>query len=187
MVRQLLFIQGGGACVHDEWDDKLVESLRDSLGPDWDVRYPRMPSEENPGYAAWKPAILGEIAGLEDGAIVVSHSVSAPILVNALAECPPDKPLGALILVSPPFVGEGGWPGEEYATPADLGARLPKDVPVHVFQGDADDTVPPAHADLYARAIPQASIHRLSGRDHQLNNDLQEVGNLIKRMSRPSS
>jgi hypothetical protein len=25
-IRQILFIQGGGAGAHDEWDDKLVES-----------------------------------------------------------------------------------------------------------------------------------------------------------------
>jgi hypothetical protein len=27
-TRQILFIQGGGAGTHDEWDNKLVESLR---------------------------------------------------------------------------------------------------------------------------------------------------------------
>ena len=42
-----------------------------------------------------------------------------------------------------------------------------------------DDTVPPAHADLYARAMPQAQVHRLPGRDHQLNNDLGEVASAI--------
>ena len=43
--RQLLFIQGGGAGAHDEWDNKLVESLRRELGPDYEIRYPRMPNE----------------------------------------------------------------------------------------------------------------------------------------------
>lgn len=31
-IRQVLFIQGGGAGTHDEWDGKLVESLRRELG-----------------------------------------------------------------------------------------------------------------------------------------------------------
>ena len=26
-ARQILFIQGGGAGTHDDWDNKLVESL----------------------------------------------------------------------------------------------------------------------------------------------------------------
>ncbi len=52
MKRQLLFIQGAGAGTHDEWDDKLVASLREHLGPGWDIRYPRMPDEDEPSYAA---------------------------------------------------------------------------------------------------------------------------------------
>ena len=46
---------------------------------------------------------------------------------------------------------------------------------MHVFHGLQDETAPPSHADLYALAIPQAQVHRLPGRDHQLNNDLSEV------------
>jgi hypothetical protein len=84
---QILFIQGGGAGTHDEWDDKLVDSLRRELGDGYEIRYPRMPDE--------------------------------------------------------------------------------------------DETVPPAHADRYARVIPQARLHRLPGRDHQLDDDLSEVARAI--------
>jgi len=37
---QILFIQGGGTRVHDEWDVQLVDSLQRELG--LQVRYPRM-------------------------------------------------------------------------------------------------------------------------------------------------
>ena len=40
-ARQILFIQGGGAGAHDEWDDKLVKSLRRELGSGYEVRCPR--------------------------------------------------------------------------------------------------------------------------------------------------
>jgi pimeloyl-ACP methyl ester carboxylesterase len=53
-----------------------------------------------------------------------------------------------------------------------------------VFHGLRDETAPPSHADLYARAIPQARVHQLPGRDHQLNNDLSEVAEAI-RINRP--
>ncbi|MGP4032578.1 alpha/beta fold hydrolase [Pseudarthrobacter sp. 1C304] len=52
-------------------------------------------------------------------------------------------------------------------------------MPVYVFHGRADHAVPPAHADLYAAAIPQALVHRLPGRDHQLNNDLSDLAKVI--------
>jgi hypothetical protein len=31
-TRQILFVQGGGAGPHDEWDDKLCDSLRRQMG-----------------------------------------------------------------------------------------------------------------------------------------------------------
>ena len=175
----ILFLQGGGAGTHDEWDDKLVDSLRRELGPGHEIRYPRLPSEDDPSYAAWSPAIRAELDTLPDDAVVVAHSVSAPVLLHTLTSHP--RTLGMIILLAAPFVGSGGWPSDEYALPPDLGTHLPPGVPVHVFSGDADDTAPPAHADLYAAAIPQARLHRLPAHDHQLNNDLREVAETITR------
>ena len=178
-TRQILFIQGGGAGTHDEWDNKLVESLWRELGDGHEVRYPRMPDEDDPSHATWSPAIRREMADLDDGAIVAGHSVGATILINALAEQPPECVLEAIVLIAAPFVGEGGWPSDEFELPKDLGARLPHGVRVHVFHGLGDETVPPSHADLYAQVIPQARVHRLPGRDHQLNNDLSDVAKAI--------
>jgi hypothetical protein len=178
-ARQILFIQGGGAGAHDEWDDKLVESLRRELGDGHEVRYPGMPDEGDPSYARWSTAIRREMADLDDGAVLAGHSVGATILINALAEQPPERGLGAIVLIAAPFVGEGGWPSDEFEQPSDLGARLPQGVQVLVFHGLQDETAPPSHADLYAQVIPQAQVHRLPGRDHQLNNDLSEVARAI--------
>ena len=183
-TRQILFIQGGGAGVHDEWDDKLVESLRRELGGGYEVRYPCMPGEGDPGYARWSAAIRREMADLDDGAVVAGHSAGAAILVNALAEQPPEKGVAAIVLIAAPFVGPGGWPSDEFDLTSDLGARLPPATRVHVFHGLQDETAPPSHAGLYALAIPQAQVHHLPGRDHQLNNDLGEVAEAI-RISRP--
>jgi pimeloyl-ACP methyl ester carboxylesterase len=180
--RQVLFIQGGGAGTHDDWDDKLVDSLRRELGDGWEIRYPRMPAEDDPSYAAWGPALVRAMATLEDGAIVVGHSVGGTILIQTLAEQAPDAELGAIVLIGAPFVGDGGWRGEEFELSTDLGSRLPPGVPVHVVHGLEDDTAPPAHADLYARTIPDAHLHLLPGRDHQLRNDLADVARLIRSL-----
>ena len=181
-TRQILFIQGGGEGSHDEWDDKLVDSLRTELGDVFEVRYPRMPAEDDPRLATWGPAIRLELSTLDDGAVVVGHSVGATILVNVLAAESPPSDLGAIVLIAAPFVGAGGWPGDGFELPSDLGARLPRGVPVHVFHGSEDETAPPAHADLYAHAIPQAKVHRLGGRDHQLGNHLGDVARVIRSL-----
>ena len=189
-ARQVLFIQGGGAGAHEEWDRKLAESLRRELGDGYQLRYPRMPDEGNPGYARWSAAIRRELADLDHGAIVVGHSAGAAILVGALAgqppetvppkTMPPETGLALLALIAAPFIGPGGWPGDEFELAGDLGTRLPAGARVHVFHGLQDQTVPPSHAGLYAAAIPQAQVHLLPGRDHQLNNDLGAVAEAIR-------
>ena len=179
-ARQILFVQGGGAGAHDEWDSKLAESLSGELGDEYEVRYPRMPDEGDPHYARWSAVIWRKMTALDDGAVVAGHSIGAAILLGVLAAQPPEKELGAIVLIAAAFVGEGGWLSEEFELAGDLGARLPPGVPVHVFHGLRDETVPPSHAGLYARAIPQAQLHHLPGRDHQLNNDLSEVAEAIR-------
>lgn len=182
MKRQLLSVQGGGAKVHDEWDNKLVESLSRELGPSYEVRYPRMPHEDDPSYATWRARLQKEFASLKDGAILVGHSIGGTILINVLAEQPPKRKLGAIFLIAAPFVGEGGWPADDWQPQRDIGAKIPG-VPIYVYHGLADDTAPPSHAELYARAIPQAHVCRLPGRDHQLNNELREVAAVIETLS----
>lgn len=177
---QVLFVQGGGARTHDEWDGVLVESLSRELGAGYEVRYPRMPQEDEPSYARWSVALRQELADLDDGAVVVGHSIGGTILVQTLAEHPDDRALDAIVLVSAPFVGADGWSATDLELATDLGERLPAGVPVHVFHGLRDDLVPPAHAALYARAIPGASVELLAGRDHQLDGDLGEVARVIR-------
>jgi len=173
--KQVLFIQGGGNGVHDKWDNNLVDSLRRELGPAYEVRYPRMPKEADPSYTTWKAALAEEIAELDDGAILIGHSVGGTILINALAESPPKRKLAGVFLIAAPFVGPGGWPSGDIKPAASLGALLPPKTAIHLYHGSKDDTVPCAHVDLYERAIPGAFVHRLRGRNHQLNDNLAEV------------
>jgi predicted alpha/beta hydrolase family esterase len=180
--RQLLFVQGGGAGTHDEWDDKLVESLERELGSEYEIRYPHMPNEDDPHYAAWKAALEKEFAALDDRAILIGHSIGGTILLNAIAEQSTQGRFGALFLIAAPFVGDGGWSSDDLKFPHDLGSRLPDGVPIHIYHGLEDETAPAAHAELYARAVPQARVHRLPGRDHQLNDDLKEVAAAIKSL-----
>jgi len=176
----VLFIQGAGKNVHAEWDNKLVESLRRELGPRYVVRYPRMPNEDDPTLAAWRPVLERELVSLGNGAIVVGHSVGGTILINILAEAPPPVALHAIVLIAAPFIGEGGWESEEIEPRADLAERLAAGVPIHLFHGEDDHEVPIAHVELYARSIPRAQVHRLARRDHQLNDDLSDVARVIR-------
>jgi pimeloyl-ACP methyl ester carboxylesterase len=141
-----------------------------------------VPDEADPSYARWKDAIAGHIAALDDGAFLVGHSIGGSILINALAEDPPARRLGGVFLDATPFIGPGGWPGAEIGEGGDLGRRLPPETPIFLYHGSLDHTAPPAHADLYAHAIPGATVRRLPRRDHQLDNDLTEVAGDIREL-----
>jgi predicted alpha/beta hydrolase family esterase len=180
MKRQILFIQGGGAGTHDEWDNKLVDSLTQELGAGYDVRYPRMPNEADPNYGRWKAELTEMINALDDGAVVIGHSIGGTILINTLAGAPPKPMLAGVFLIAAPFVGAGGWPSDEIKPTAHLGARLPPNVPIHLFHDSKDVTAPFAHIDLYENAIQGAVAHRLPGRNHQLNDDLSEVAAAVR-------
>jgi predicted alpha/beta hydrolase family esterase len=180
MTVEILFVQGGGPNVHDDWDQKLVDNLVQALGPGYRVRYPRMPNEADPHYATWKPALVKELEALDDGAILVGHSVGGTMLIHALAEYSSGFRPRALVLVSAPFIGEGGWPSDELPAKKSFGAQLPSSV--LLYQGADDDTVPSKHAQLYEQAIPNAVLHVLPGRDHQLNNDMTEVAQGIRSL-----
>lgn len=182
MTIQVLFVQGGGEGVHDEWDNKLVGSLERQLGPNYEIYYPPMPNEAEPKYALWKAALKKEFARLDDGAILVAHSVGAAILISVLAEEPTETAPSGIFLVAAPFVGRGGWSSEGIKPMSDLGARLPKRWKIHLYHGTEDDTAPFGHVDLYEKAIPQAVVRRLAGRDHQLNEDMSAVAADIRQL-----
>ena len=183
MTVQVLFVQGAGANAHDGWDLELVKSLEQGLGTGYRVRFPRMPDESDPRYATWKPALLRELDSLADGAILVGHSVGGTILLHVLADPLPRVKLRALILIATPFIGTGGWPSDEIKSDVDFTQRLPAALPVFLYHGSDDETVPSAHVHLYARALPHASLRLLDHRDHQLNNDLGEIVRDIRSLS----
>ena len=183
-MRDVLFVQGAGERVHDEWDNHLVDSLRSELGAGYHVRVPRMPAEAEPSITSWGPALEAEIATLGPAAVAVGHSVGAGALLHVLAHAARTADLIAVVLIAAPYIGPGGWPSDDIESTAGLVARLPAGLPVLLYHGDADALVPVEHAALYAQVLPRVRVHRLPGRDHQLNNSLAEVAHDIKSLVR---
>ena len=70
MNTQVLFIQGAGKDAYKE-DEKLVASLRQLLGREYEVHYPAMQNEDDPVYETWKRQIEKNLLE-SDGVAVVS-------------------------------------------------------------------------------------------------------------------
>ena len=172
---QVLFIQGAGKDAHDHWDNKLVASLQAALGPAFTLFYPQLPKEADPTFAGWSAEIVRQIDQMDAPAHLVGHSIGGAILIHTLLRHPALLlKISGVCLLAAPYLGDGGWPSADISAAPNWNAV--RNVAVQLFQGDADQTTPRAHLDLYAKAMPQAQVHVLPGRDHQLNDDLTVVG-----------
>ena len=178
MKKQVLFVQGAGQGAHAE-DSRLVASLGKELGPDYEIRYPARPNEARLmtplGCASQR-----SFATMGEGIVLVGHSAGAATLLMFLADKKPRQALAGIFLIAAPFCGDGGWDCGDLKFPKALGAELPEGVPLFLYHGRDDKIIPFAHVELYAKALPQAGVCRLDGRNHQLNDDLSEVASDIR-------
>ncbi len=89
-----------------------------------------------------------------------------------------------VLLLAPPFVGEGGWSLPGFHLDARRAAPPLAAPSLYLFFGSADRTVPPAHAELYARTFPRAVIHRLAGGDHQFGGFMLRIAKAVRALAR---
>jgi len=184
MTTPILFIQGAGEGAW-EADSKLAENLQSHLGPGYAVHIPKMPDEDNPDLSTWIRTIADELERRGPGTLLVGHSFGGSVIARALCDPIGTMP-GGVFLVAAPFWGDDDWQLPTIELPPDAASRFP-DVPVFLYHGTADETVPVAHLEKFAKALPQAKAQKLSGRDHQLNDDLTEVAADIAALGSPAS
>ncbi len=176
MTRPILFIHGGGGEAAYEEDRILAASLRNALGPVYEVRYPKMPLEESAGYADWKARIAEELSALDNQVILVAHSVGGSILLKYLVEEQVKKPVAGLFLLAAPYFGaDKSWNYPELNLPQDFATKLPAIGRMFLYHSRDDEVVPFAHLALYSARLPQATIRILDGRGHQFGYDLADV------------
>lgn len=179
----VLFIQGAGEGSY-EVDKKLVKSLQQELGTEYDIRYPTMPNEDNAKYDQWKQRIKKELNAMREPIILVGHSVGASILAKSLTEFDAKKKISGIFLIAGPFWGSEGWHYEGYeklALPNGFAAKLPKSARIFLYQSPDDEIVPFEHMAFYAQKLPQATVRKTKG-GHQLNNNLSIVAKDIKNL-----
>jgi uncharacterized protein len=180
--RQLLFVHGGGKGAYAD-DSKLVASLKEKLGPGYVVRFPKMPNEAEPDYETWRRRILKELAVMGDDAVLVGHSIGASVAIKLVTDGELERSLAGVFLVSTPFwYDHEVWRWNEVELRSDAAKRIPRGLPVFLYHGRADEVVPFSHVGMYSKALPQAVVRRLGGRNHQLNDDLTEVARDISRL-----
>jgi predicted alpha/beta hydrolase family esterase len=179
--KQVLFFQGAGEGAYEE-DRELVKSLQDRLGTEYNVRYPKMPEEEDQGYEAWKAQISKELAALDNKVILVGHSVGSSMLLKYLSEENVENSIAGIFLIAAPYWGAGGWQVDGFNLDEGRASNLLKGLPIFFYHSRDDEIVPFTHLALHAEKFPQAIVREFDGRGHQFDNELSEVAVDIKML-----
>ncbi len=174
MIRHVLFIQGGGGEDDYKADSRLVTSLKEALGNHYEVHYPPLPTEATPDFGRIKQ-IEEEISRISGDIILVGHSLGASMLLKYLTEKEIKKRNLGVFLISTPF-----WEGDEdwkqgLRLQDNFPERVPGDVPIYLYHCREDEEIPFEHIEQYEQKLPQATVRKLSGCGHQLNNNLNIV------------
>ena len=176
----ILFVQGAGENAHAV-DRALADALAAELGDGFQVVFPRLPGEADPDAATWNRAIATE-ARRACAVVVVAHSAGAANVADMLAEGRRGELPGVrgMFLLAPPFIGPGGWALEGFHLDHATSRQALGGLPLHLYFGSDDQTVPPAHAALYEKVFPDATFHRLKACDHQFAGHLGRLAQDIR-------
>ncbi|MFD1032384.1 alpha/beta fold hydrolase [Metaplanococcus flavidus] len=176
MVKQVLFIHSAGPQGEQQGSSRLLKYLNDELGSDFRLLAPKMPTPEDPKYPEWKQVLKEEIASLEDGAILLGHSIGGSALLKFLSEEELGKSFAKVITIAAPYWGiDENWQLKDFELAEDFSARsslLPDAV---LFHSIDDEIVPFEHLEKYMESLPGATVRQLSGKDHIFQDGLPEA------------
>jgi predicted alpha/beta hydrolase family esterase len=179
MTNTILFIQGGGDDGYHA-DQPLVTSLQKTLGEEYAVAYPEMPSDESLPDFGWIQQITSEISKTTGDLIIVAHSLGASMMLKYLSENSVQKKITGIFLIAAPF-----WSGDEdwkkgLKLKQNFANELPKDIPLHFYQCKDDEEVSFTQFEQYKKRITYATFHEFKTGGHQFNNDLSQIAKDIK-------
>jgi uncharacterized protein len=171
-MQQVLFVHSAGPQGPGEGSSHMVAALREAPGAGYDLRYPIMPDPDDPAYAPWKSRVETEMAGLDDNALLLGHSLGGSVLLKCLSESKRKRAVPGLFLVATPFWGPHM---QEFMLQENFAAGLSEVRQIFLYHSRDDDTVPFAHLDRYARALPQATVLELDGYGHVFEQGCREL------------
>ena len=164
--KKVLFLHSAGPQHNDEGSAKLLQYIKDNLSTDYQIIAPIMPNPDDPNYQSWKNALKEIYKIIDDGIILIGHSLGGSVLLKFLSEEQPQQKIKALYLVAVPFWGLEDWEVSEFQLANDFAKRLPPLPAINIYHSKDDQIVSPIHAERYAVELPGAVYHELNGYGH---------------------
>ena len=166
----------------DDWKN----SLETSLGADFEVLLPKMPSADNADYLLWKIWFERILNTLESPLFcVVGHSLGAMFLAKYYSENVPEKPVKAMLLVAPEYLRAESFDDEEtsFNLARDI-SNLSASAEKVIFFHSKDDTVVLfENQEKFKNTVPNAEFKTYADKGHFFEGDFPEVVEVIKDLA----
>jgi hypothetical protein len=154
-------------------------NLQSDLGEEYEVLSPRMPNKQNAKYDEWKIWFERMSPFLENGVILIGHSMGGLFLAKYLSENKFPKKISAFFLVAAPHRSTEDI--ASFPVTSDLKRVWEQCQNIHIFQSEDDPLVPFAEAEEYKKAWPEAKMHVFTDRGHFNQETFPELAREIKK------
>lgn len=181
--KQVLFVHSGGTQGLHEGSSDLVAWLRLALGQPYEVFCPAMPNPDQPSYDQWKSALKEELAKLDNGVILVGHSLGGSVILKYLSEEKIDKKIDGVFMIGSPYWGKRNWKVDEYMLKKKFAASLPHIRGIYLYHSRKDEVVPFKHLSYYAQQLPEAEVRELDSNEHLFSAGLPEIVSDIRSLN----
>ena len=196
MTKQIVVIHGGDCFAnYEDYLEVLAKrpvdlksflpqadwkaNLAGVLGKDWQVLLPRMPNKQNARYQEWVIWFERMAPFLEDGVILIGHSLGAIFLPKYLSEHRFAKKIAKLILVAAPY-SQTEYLGDFVVT-GSLAQVSVQCAEIVLFYSHDDPVVPLTEAEAYVQAWPQADLQILENRQHFNQAEFPELIEVLRK------
>jgi predicted alpha/beta hydrolase family esterase len=200
MTKQLLFVHGGDSLnpgetffsrwesesswlrsvsnpfVHVEKQKRWKDDLVERLGDEWACVFPRMPNDMAARYEEWKWMFEKYVPHMNDGIVLIGHSLGANFLAQYLATVRLPVRVSQLHLVA------GCTKEGNFAIPDSLALLEEQCAVVYVYHSTDDPVVPFAAAEEYVKKLPEAELVVFSDRGHFLGESFPELVERVLRV-----
>lgn len=204
-MRQV-FVIHGGTSVYERYEDFLEQlrikpiqieryksfrdwksRLQDTLGTEYEVISPGMPNKDSARYDEWKIWFERFIPFMQEGVVLVGHSLGGIFLAKYLAENAFPKKISATFLVAAPYESGGSsrWKRKmgEFALPSSLEQLAQQGGTIHLYHSTDDQVVSFGELEKYRAALPAATVRTFEDRGHFNLEELPELVADIKNLN----
>lgn len=199
MKQQIFVIHGGTAFnTYDEYISYLQEkevslekligrdwkmNLQDTLGEEYEVYLPKMPNAQNAVYKEWCLWFEKFLPLLDDGVILVGHSLGAVFLAKYLSEHIVTKKIKATLLVAPPFGRDLGEPLPQFSITAPLAGLEQQGGKVVIYHSKDDQVVDFSELSQYQKQLASLETRVFEDRGHFNMEEFSEIVADIRSIS----